>query len=324
MQLAAGNIDAFERPAHRVHRRLEGVESPDGLGALAPRLAQRPLRLAPPCLVARAYLAQPPQRLDLALNRRVGATLQLAPHLVHLVEHMKAVVALLGIGEHLTDPRRYPLRRILDHHRQPKPLTPTLAKQLRPRRAVALSTQRQPEPIPRVEVHPRQHRLALAEHLIKRPRLDAHERRLRVEPPRPCLGLDQHRSPGVIGRARRRGLGSGSGSTTPWLTAKLGEATSSADCVRATQAMHRLGGQMAAFHRGHDVLLTPGLATGTAVKLGWLDMMMDDVEEYWRRVFHFSPFTVWFNLTGQAATPLLLEQRSRWGGHRQAPRGMRS
>ena len=23
--------------------------------------------------------------------------------------------------------------------------------------------------------------------------------------------------------------------------------------------------------------------------------MMDDVDEYWRRVFHFSPFTVWFN-----------------------------
>ncbi len=89
-----------------------------------------------------------------------------------------------------------------------------------------------------------------------------------------------------------------------WLTAKLGEATSSADYVRAIQTMHRLGRQMAAFHRDHDVLLTPGLATGTAVKLGWLDMMMDDVDEYWRRVFHFSPFTVWFNLTGQPAVML--------------------
>ena len=89
-----------------------------------------------------------------------------------------------------------------------------------------------------------------------------------------------------------------------WLTAQLGEATTSADYVRATQAMHRLGRQMAAFHRGCDVLLTPGLATGGAVKLGWLDMMMDDVDEYWRRVFHFSPFTVWFNLTGQPAVML--------------------
>jgi amidase len=32
--------------------------------------------------------------------------------------------------------------------------------------------------------------------------------------------------------------------------------------------------------------------------------MLDDVEEYWRRVFTFSPFTVWFNLTGQPAMVL--------------------
>jgi amidase len=35
-------------------------------------------------------------------------------------------------------------------------------------------------------------------------------------------------------------------------------------------------------------------------------MMMDDVEEYWRRVFAFSPFTVWFNITGQPALMLPL------------------
>ena len=124
VQLAAGNIDAFERPAQRVHRRLEGVESFDGLGALASRLAQRTFGLAPARLVSRAYSAQPPQRLALALNRRVGAPLQLAPHLVHLVEHMKAVVALLGIGQDLSNPRRYPPCRILDHHRQRQPLPP--------------------------------------------------------------------------------------------------------------------------------------------------------------------------------------------------------
>ena len=37
-------------------------------------------------------------------------------------------------------------------------------------------------------------------------------------------------------------------------------------------------------------------------------MMLDDVDEYWRRVFHFSPFTVWFNLTGQPAIVLPLAQ----------------
>ncbi len=93
--------------------------------------------------------------------------------------------------------------------------------------------------------------------------------------------------------------------TVTWATAKLGEKISGADYVRATQAAHRLGRQMAAFHEGWDVLLTPGLAT-LPVRLGWLDMMMDDVDEYWRRVFAFSPFTVWFNLTGQPAMMLPL------------------
>ena len=92
-----------------------------------------------------------------------------------------------------------------------------------------------------------------------------------------------------------------------WLTAKLGENVRAPDYVRATQAAHRLGRQMAAFHSDWDVLLTPGLAT-PAVKLGWLDMMVDDVDEYWRRVFAFSPFTVWFNITGQPALMLPLGQ----------------
>jgi Asp-tRNA(Asn)/Glu-tRNA(Gln) amidotransferase A subunit family amidase len=90
-----------------------------------------------------------------------------------------------------------------------------------------------------------------------------------------------------------------------WLTAKLGEQISAPDYVSATQTAHRLGRQMAAFHSRWDVLLTPGLAS-PAVKLGWLDMMMDDVDEYWQRVFRFSPFTVWFNLTGQPAMMLPL------------------
>ncbi len=94
-----------------------------------------------------------------------------------------------------------------------------------------------------------------------------------------------------------------------WLTAKMGENISAPDYVRATQTAHRLGRQMAAFHAQWDVLLTPGLSS-SAVKLGWLDMMMDDVNEYWRRVFDFSPFTVWFNLTGQPGLMLPLGQSS--------------
>ncbi|MGD8789902.1 MAG: amidase [Burkholderiales bacterium] len=92
-----------------------------------------------------------------------------------------------------------------------------------------------------------------------------------------------------------------------WLTAKMGEQISAPDYIRATQTAHRLGRQMAQFHAKWDVLLTPGLAS-PAVKLGWIDMMMDDLDEYWQRVFRFSPFTVWFNLTGQPGLMLPLGQ----------------
>jgi amidase len=93
-----------------------------------------------------------------------------------------------------------------------------------------------------------------------------------------------------------------------WASAhSMGAQLSAADYVRATQTTHRLGRQMAAFHTRYDVLLTPALAM-LPPKLGWIDMMMDDVEEYWRRVFAFSPFTVWFNLTGQPAMVLPLGQ----------------
>jgi amidase len=94
-----------------------------------------------------------------------------------------------------------------------------------------------------------------------------------------------------------------------WLTAQRGEKIPAADYVRATQTAHRLGRQMAAFHGRYDVLLTPGLAT-LPVQLGWIDMTMDDFDEYWRRVFHFSPFTVWFNITGQPAMMLPLGRSS--------------
>jgi amidase len=90
-----------------------------------------------------------------------------------------------------------------------------------------------------------------------------------------------------------------------WATGRMGEKVSGADYVRAIHTAHRLGRQMAAFHARFDVLLTPGLAS-VPVKLGWIDMMLEDVDEYWRRVFAFSPFTVWFNLTGQPALMLPL------------------
>lgn len=93
--------------------------------------------------------------------------------------------------------------------------------------------------------------------------------------------------------------------TVTWTMYQRGKQVGGADYLRATQTAHRLGRQMAAFHASYDVLLTPGLA-GPAVKLGWIDTMLEDADEYWRRVFAFSPFTVWFNLTGQPAMMLPL------------------
>jgi amidase len=96
--------------------------------------------------------------------------------------------------------------------------------------------------------------------------------------------------------------------TVTWASAHvMGAKLSAVDYVRATQAAHKLGRQMAAFHTQYDVLLTPALAM-LPPQLGWIDMMLDDVEEYWRRVFTFSPFTVWFNITGQPALVLPLGQ----------------
>jgi amidase len=96
--------------------------------------------------------------------------------------------------------------------------------------------------------------------------------------------------------------------TVTWNSAQvMGERITGADYVRATQSAHTLGRQMAAFHTRYDVLLTPALAM-LPPKLGWIDMMLDDVEEYWRRVFAFSPFTVWFNISGQPAMVVPLGQ----------------
>ena len=90
-----------------------------------------------------------------------------------------------------------------------------------------------------------------------------------------------------------------------WAMYERGLRVGGPDYAKAVNTAHRLGRQMAAFHAGYDVLLTPGLAD-VAEKLGWIDMMLADADEYWRRVFAFSPFTVWFNLTGQPAMSLPL------------------
>ena len=96
VQLTSVQVDTLQRPAQRVHRRA---------------LDNACLALATARLGPRTSLAQSPQRLTFALNRRVGAPLHPPAHLVHLVEHMKAVVTLFGVRKHRSGPRRNPARR---------------------------------------------------------------------------------------------------------------------------------------------------------------------------------------------------------------------
>ncbi len=97
--------------------------------------------------------------------------------------------------------------------------------------------------------------------------------------------------------------------TVVWNTMRRAQKIDGATLLTAEQTAHRIGRQMAEFHTEHDVLLTPALATRPP-KLGWLDMMMEDLDEYWERVFAFSPFTVWFNTTGQPAMVIPIGQAS--------------
>jgi Asp-tRNA(Asn)/Glu-tRNA(Gln) amidotransferase A subunit family amidase len=92
-------------------------------------------------------------------------------------------------------------------------------------------------------------------------------------------------------------------------TARKGETVFGHDVFMTQARMHAQGRRMAAFHRDYDVLLTPGLGH-LPPKLGWIDMMLDDADEYWDRVAAFSPFTVWFNQTGQPAISLPVGQTS--------------
>ena len=90
-------------------------------------------------------------------------------------------------------------------------------------------------------------------------------------------------------------------------TAEKGLSVYGHDVFTAQARMHAMGRRMAAFHQTYDVLLTPGLGH-LPPKLGWIDMMLHDADEYWDRVAAFSPFTVWFNQTGQPAISLPVGQ----------------
>ncbi|PCK08026.1 MAG: amidase [Alteromonadaceae bacterium] len=92
-----------------------------------------------------------------------------------------------------------------------------------------------------------------------------------------------------------------------WATAKIGEKISAADLIQAANARHAITRTLEVFHQQYDVVITPTLASAP-VNLGWLDMMMEDVDTYWKRTSEFAPFCVPFNHSGQPAMSLPMYQ----------------
>ncbi len=85
-----------------------------------------------------------------------------------------------------------------------------------------------------------------------------------------------------------------------WALASLGEETDGAAYVKATQAIHRIGRQVARFFLDYDVLLTPTMAK-PPVEIGTIDMMTEDREAYRDEVAAFGGFPVLSNVTGAPA-----------------------
>ena len=156
-------IDTFQRPAQRS---IAGTH----------RIARWPrrTRAAPasgrvwPCTGAPCHTRILPKRTSASpsRNRCIGAPL------AHLVprEHMKTIVARSACGNTSLTPAAIPRAASFTT----TDVRLTLAKQPRPPSPsrVALNETRTSQ------VHPGQHRLALAEHLVERPRLDPTERNL--------------------------------------------------------------------------------------------------------------------------------------------------
>ncbi|HLH48478.1 MAG TPA: amidase [Roseiarcus sp.] len=78
----------------------------------------------------------------------------------------------------------------------------------------------------------------------------------------------------------------------------LGDQTRAPDYVAATQAMHRIGRDLAQFLSEFDILLTPVLCL-PPLRLGALDMMSRDIEGYGRLIGRYAPWTSLFNMSGQ-------------------------
>jgi amidase len=90
-----------------------------------------------------------------------------------------------------------------------------------------------------------------------------------------------------------------------WALIERGRAYTAVDAIRLKRVLHTVARTVGPFFEKYDIYLSP--TTGLpAVPLGFLDPTTTEVDEYWRRMFEFIPFTPLFNVTGSAAVSLPL------------------
>lgn len=90
-----------------------------------------------------------------------------------------------------------------------------------------------------------------------------------------------------------------------WALAERGRTAGAVAAVRYKRQLHAVARAVGPFFERYDVYLAPTLGV-PPVRLGYIDPTMADVDEYFRRVFEFIPFTALFNVTGSPGVSLPL------------------
>ena len=90
-----------------------------------------------------------------------------------------------------------------------------------------------------------------------------------------------------------------------WSVARRGDTVTGESYVQATQTLHRVGRQLAAFFTDHDMLLTPTLAQ-PPIAIGAMDMMTEDLDSYRELLSAFAAFPSLANVTGCPAMSMPL------------------
>jgi amidase/6-aminohexanoate-cyclic-dimer hydrolase len=86
--------------------------------------------------------------------------------------------------------------------------------------------------------------------------------------------------------------------TVTWMIYQAGLKVTARDYVRAVNAFHQFGAQMAKFQEGYDVVLSPTLAK-PPVGMNILNLSPANPANYSKDVGEFSPYTALYNMTGQ-------------------------